>query len=66
MALQRSAIDVPAGSYYVPLNQTLANLAVAALEPDTPHSYYSHRLIERLQDTARVMATPSLVFEDLP
>ncbi len=65
LALQRSAIDVPAGSYYVPLNQTLANLAVAALEPDTPHSYYSHQLIDRLQDTARVMATPSLVFEDI-
>ena len=65
MTLLRSAIDVPAGSYYVPLNQTLANLAVAALEPDTPNSYFTHRLIDRLQDTARVMATPSLVFEDI-
>lgn len=66
VALQRSAIDAPAGSYYVPLNQTLAPLAMAALEPDTPYSYFTHRLIDRLQDTARVMTTPSLVFEDLP
>lgn len=66
VTLQRSAIDVPAGSYYVPLNQTLAPLAMAALEPDTPYSYFTHRLIDRVQDTARVMTTPSLVFEDLP
>ncbi|WP_202619846.1 hypothetical protein, partial [Escherichia coli] len=42
----RSAIDVPAGSFYVPLNQPRANLAVAALEPDTQNSYFANRLIE--------------------
>ncbi|MBS0611019.1 MAG: succinylglutamate desuccinylase/aspartoacylase family protein [Proteobacteria bacterium] len=60
----RSAIDVPEGSYYVPLNQPLANLAVAALEPDTQNSYFANHLIANLGDTARVMAPPSLVFED--
>ena len=60
----RSAIDVPAESYYVPLNQPRANLAVAALEPDTQNSYFANRLIPNLGDTARVMAPPSLVFED--
>ena len=60
----RSAIDVPGGSYYVPLNQPLANLAVAALEPDTQNSYFANHLIPNLADTARVMATPSLVFEE--
>jgi hypothetical protein len=60
----RTAIDVPAGSYYVPLNQPLANLAIAALEPDTQSSYFANRLINGLADTARVMATPSLVFEE--
>jgi hypothetical protein len=60
----RSAIDVPAESYYVPLNQPLANLAVAALEPDTQNSYFANHLIANLGDTARVMAPPSLVFED--
>ncbi|MBS0391858.1 MAG: succinylglutamate desuccinylase/aspartoacylase family protein [Proteobacteria bacterium] len=60
----RSAIDVPEGSYYVPLNQPLANLAVAALEPDTQNSYFANHLIANLGDTARVMAPPSLVFDD--
>ena len=64
LALTRSAIDVPAGSYYVPLNQGLANLAVAALEPDTQSSYYANHLIGDLAGTARVMSVPSLVFED--
>ncbi len=62
--LVRSAIDVAAGSYYVPLNQPLALLAVAALEPDTQNSYFANRLIESLDDTARVMGTPSLIFEE--
>ncbi len=61
--LSRSAIDAPAGSFYVPLNQPLANLAVAALEPDTQNSYFANHLIGSLSETARVMAPPSLVFE---
>lgn len=64
VSLVRSAIDVTAGSYYVPLNQPLAALAVAALEPDTPSSYFAKGLIETLSDTARVMSTPSLIFEE--
>ena len=64
VTLTRSAIDVPAGSYYVPLNQPLANLAVAALEPDTQNSYFANHLITTLTDTARVMTPPSLVFEE--
>ena len=60
----RSAIDVPAGSFYVPLNQGLAHLAVAALEPDTQSSYFANRLIDELGSTARVMTVPSLVFEE--
>ena len=60
----RAAIDVPAGSYYVPLNQPLAHLAVAALEPDTQNSYFANRLVEDLSQTARIMSTPSLVFEE--
>lgn len=61
----RSAIDVPAGSSDVPLNQGLAHLAVAALEPDTQSSYFANRLIDgSLGSTARVMTVPSLVFEE--
>ena len=64
VSLVRSLIDVPAGSYYVPLNQPLANLVVAALEPDTQNSYFANHLIPALSDTARVMTPPSLVFEE--
>ncbi|AOG23011.1 M14 family metallopeptidase [Acidovorax sp. RAC01] len=60
----RSAIDAPPGSYYVPLNQPRAHLAVAALEPDTQNSYFANRLITDLEHTARIMSTPSLVFEE--
>lgn len=60
----RSAIDAPAGSFYISLNQPLANVAVAALEPDTQNSYFANRIIGGLTETARVMATPSLVFEE--
>ncbi|MFT4243174.1 MAG: M14 family zinc carboxypeptidase [Acidovorax sp.] len=64
VATVRSAIDIPAGSFYVPLNQSRANLAVAALEPDTQNGYFANRLIQELGDTARVMVTPALVFEE--
>lgn len=64
VAPTRSAIDMPAGSFYVPLNQPRANLAVAALEPDTQNSYFANHLIADLAHTARVMAPPALVFED--
>ena len=55
---------MPAGSFYVPLNQPRANLAVAALEPDTQNSFFANHLIEELDSVARIMAPPSLVFEE--
>ena len=63
--LARSAIDIQPGSYYVPLNQPLAGLVTAALEPDTQGSYFAHGLLGSLDDAARVMTTPSLVFEEI-
>ena len=60
----RSAVDAPAGSFYVPLNQPRANLAVAALEPDTQNSYFANHIIGDLNQTARVMNNPALVFEE--
>ncbi|WP_103046428.1 M14 family zinc carboxypeptidase [Comamonas faecalis] len=61
--LVRNAIDVPAGSYYLPLNQPLAWLAVAALEADAPSSYLSRHLLPDLAASARVMGPTSLIFE---
>lgn len=64
VAIVRNAIDAVPGSYYLSMNQPLANLAAAALEPDTPYSYVSHGVIPALSDIARVMAPTSLVFEE--
>jgi hypothetical protein len=59
-------IDAGAGSYYVPLDQPLANLALAALEPDSPNSFVAHRVVDDLSGVARVMARPSWRMTALP
>lgn len=66
VALVRGVIDAPIGSYYVPLNQPLANLVMAALEPDTQSSYFANQLIDNLAGIARVMSEPALRAEELP
>ena len=66
VTLVRGVIDAPTGSYYVPMNQPLANLVIAALEPDTQSSYFSNQLLDNLASTARVMSEPSLKAEALP
>ena len=66
VSLVRGVIDAPVGSYYVPLNQPLANLAIAALEPDTQSSYFATQLLSDLAGVARVMSEPSLKSEELP
>lgn len=55
---EKVRLAVPAGGWYVPLDQPLANLAVAALEPDTPYSYFSQGWVPRLAAVARVMQRP--------
>ena len=66
VGLTRSVVDVARGSYYVPLNQPLGNLVLAALEPDTPSSYFANRILDGLQSTVRVMVEPNLKLEELP
>lgn len=66
VALVRGVVDAPTGSYYVPLNQPLANLVIAALEPDTQSSYFANQLIDNLASIARVMSEPALRTEELP
>jgi hypothetical protein len=66
VALVRGVIDAPAGSFYVPLNQPLANLVIAALEPDTQNSYFATQLIDSVGSAARVMAEPTVRTEELP
>lgn len=66
VALVRGVVDAPAKSFYVPLSQPLANLVVAALEPDAPGSYLASRLLKGLGDVARVMAEPTVKTQELP
>jgi hypothetical protein len=56
---ERKKLEAPAGSFYVGLDQPLANLAVAALEPDTQNSFFANRLLPALASAARVMAPPA-------
>jgi hypothetical protein len=58
VALEPRQWQAPAGSYYVPLDQPLANLAIAALEPDSQNSYFANRLLTGLDRGARVMVRP--------
>ena len=53
-------LDVPAGSWYVPLDQPLANIAVAALEPDTQSSYFASGIVTDLGRLARALARPRM------
>ncbi len=63
-ALRRNTIDAPAGSFYVPLNQPLANVAVAALEPDSAAGYVARGVVNDMSLIARIVSTPSLMFEE--
>ena len=51
-------LAAPAGSWWVPLDQPLAHLVTAALEPDTAVSWFAHRLLPALDSAARVMVVP--------
>ena len=59
VGLRAEPLHAPAGSFYLPLNQPLANLAIAALEPDTQNSFVANRLIDRLDAVRRVMVMPT-------
>ena len=59
-------LDVTPGSWYVPLDQPLAALAAAALEPDTPSSYVANGLVSSVGAVSRVMARPAFRTSPLP
>ncbi len=59
-------IEAPAGSYYVPLDQALANLVIAAMEPDTQNSYLTHGIVSSVTAQARVMTRPDVKTAALP
>ncbi len=55
---EAAPLAVAAGSWWVSLDQPLANLVIAALEPDTPGSWFAQRVLPALASAARVMAAP--------
>lgn len=55
VGLRAEEAELPAGSWLVPLDQPLAHLAAAALEPDAPGSYRAAALIDRTDAVRRVM-----------
>lgn len=59
-------LDVTPGSWYVPLDQPLAPLAVAALEPDAPSSYVANGLVSGVGAVSRVLARPGFRTSPLP
>ena len=59
-------VDVRAGSYYIGLDQPLANLVVAAMEPDTQNSYAANRVVTGVSAQARVLRRPTLKMTSMP
>ncbi|MBL0727397.1 M14 family zinc carboxypeptidase [Piscinibacter sp. HJYY11] len=59
-------LDLAPGSFYVPLSQPLAHVAVAALEPDTAFSYWAGGVVTGVSKTARVMSWPGVKVSQLP
>jgi len=64
--LSRGLVDVARGGYYVPLNQPLGNLVVAALEPDSSSSFFANALLPDLGSAVRVVSMPNIRLEELP
>ncbi len=59
-------IDMKIGSYYVPLDQPLANLAVAALEPDTQNSFFANHIVGAVTAQARLLQRPAVQMAPVP
>ncbi len=64
--LMPALIDVSAGSYYVGLDQPLANLVIAALEPDTQNGFVANRIVSDLRSQARVLMRPAVKMTPMP
>ncbi|MES3012872.1 MAG: M14 family metallopeptidase [Pseudomonadota bacterium] len=59
-------IDVRAGSYYIGLDQPLANLIIAAMEPDTQNGFVANRIVTELKSQARVLMRPEVRMTPMP
>jgi hypothetical protein len=59
-------LDVRSGSYYIGLDQPLANLVVAAMEPDTQNGFIANRIVSDLKSQARVLQRPEVRMTPMP
>ncbi|MDQ6638340.1 MAG: succinylglutamate desuccinylase/aspartoacylase family protein [Pseudomonadota bacterium] len=59
-------LDVAAGGYYVSLEQPLANVAVAVLEPEAPASFAANGVIADVAGEARILLRPAIRMTALP
>jgi hypothetical protein len=64
--LQPALLDLPAGGYYVSLEQPLAHLVVAALEPEAPASFAANGVIADLAGEARILVRPAIRMTPVP
>jgi len=64
--LQPALLDVAAGGYYVSLEQPLAHLVVAALEPEAPASFAANGVIADLAREARILVRPAIRMTPVP
>ena len=59
-------VDVGAGSYYIGLDQPLANLVIAAMEPDTQNGFVANGIVTELKSQARVLLRPEIKMTAMP
>jgi hypothetical protein len=59
-------LDVPVGSYYVSLEQPLGNLAVAALDPESPAGFAANGVIADVEHEARILSRPQIRTTAIP
>jgi len=59
-------LDVPIGSYYVSLEQPLANLAVAVLDPESPAGFAANGVIADVEHEARILSRPEIRATAIP
>ena len=59
-------LDVAAGGFYVSLEQPLANLIVAVLEPEAPSSYVANGVIASVAGEARILLRPDARMSPVP
>lgn len=64
VTVNRALADVPQGGFYVPLSQPLGNFIFAAMEPDSPDSFFARRVIDRLESIGRVANVPALRLDE--